>query len=121
MPFSGFHASLPHPSSLPAGLFPSCSPTSAPRVDQARAVPRPLHRRPLSGCRLSRRTVQAASPVYWPWSPFLPAPSRLRPAFAGLVVPCDHPTPLVPSPSRPFVLDGYRFLGGGREVSPGKS
>jgi hypothetical protein len=89
-----------------------------------RTDPHPLRRRPLAGCRLSRETVQAVLPVGWPWSPSLPAATlRLGPAFAGLPVLRNHPTPLVPLPCRPFVLHSYRrdFRDGGREVSPGKN
>lgn len=98
------------PSSSPARRFPSCPPTSAPRSAQSVVGHAPLRRRPLSGCRLSRRTVRAVLPVGWPWPPSLPAQQqRLGPAFAGLPVLRGHPTPLVPSSSRSFVLDDYRL------------
>ncbi len=115
---------LPHASSSPARHSFSCFATSAPRAVEAQIGPRPLRRRPLAGCRLSRETIQVVLPVGWPWSPFLPAAcQRLRPTFVGLVVLCDHPTPLVPWSCRPFVLHDYRprSRGGGREVSPGKN
>src|SRR6266849_2368357 len=123
MPSTGSHARQLPPSSLPTRLVRRCLPTSATRALQAGVGPCPFRRRPLSGCRLSRKTFPAALSVHWPWSPSLPAPyssARLGPSFDGFPVPRDHPTSLVPSPSRPFVLDGYHPLGGGREISLGK-
>jgi hypothetical protein len=105
--FSDFLPLPPPQSSCPARSSLPRSPTSAPRSAQTGVGPHPLGRRPLSGCRLSRKTIQAALPLRWPWSLSLPAFQRLGPAFAGLPVLCDHPTPLVPSSSRPFVLDEY--------------
>jgi hypothetical protein len=105
--FSDFLRLLPPPSSLLARSSLPRSPTSAPRSAQVRVGPHPLGRRPLSGCRLSRKTIRVALPLRWPWSLSLPAFQRLGPAFADLPVLCNHPTPLVPSSSRPFVLDEY--------------
>src|SRR6266852_6409371 len=123
MPSTGSHARQLPPSSLPTRLVRRCLPTSATRALQAGVGPCPFRRRPLSGCRLSRKTFPAALSVHWPWSPSLPAPyssARLGPSLDGFPVPRDHTTSLVPSPSRPFVLDGYHPLGGGREISLGK-
>ena len=112
---------MPAVPSLLASSFPSCPATSAPRSLQTLVSRHPLRRRPLSGCWLSRGTVRAVLPICWPWSPSLLALlRRLGPPFDGLPVLRDHPTSLVPSPSRPFVLDGYR-LRGGREISHGKN
>ena len=77
-PLSGCTRSPPPPSSSAAATLSSWSPTSAPRTAQARAGPCPLRRRPLAGCRLSRRTVAAVLPVHWPWSPSLPAATARR-------------------------------------------
>lgn len=97
-----------------------CLPTLAPHVASWRVGPSELRRRPLAGWRLSRQTVLAGLPLGWPWSLSLPASRRLGPAFAGLPVLCDHPTPLVSSSSRPFVLDEFRSrcLAAGAERPP---
>jgi hypothetical protein len=68
---------------------------------------------PLSGCRLSRKTVQVVLPVHWPWLPSLPTPEeRLEPPFGSLAVLRSHPTVLVPWPSRLHVLEGCRWRPG---------
>src|SRR3954470_12121788 len=109
MPPSGLLRSSPPPSSSLAGRSGWCLPTSAPVVALGRLGP-PLHSgRPLAGFRLSRETVPVDLPCHWPWSPSLPAGSpRLGPPFGGLPGRCDHPTPLVSSSPRPFVLGDFR-------------
>jgi hypothetical protein len=84
--------------------------TSAPHTGLGvRVGPAQSRERPLAGCRLSRETDSVGLPVHWPWSPSLPARGeRLGPPFDGLPVLRDHLTPLVSSPSRLSVLDGYR-------------
>ena len=89
-------------------------PVSAPAVAPLRAVGCPEET--VSSCLACSLAVVAFPPR--------DSRPRLGPPFGGLPVLRDHPTPLVPSPSRPFVLGDYRrrpTRRGGREVSPGKN
>src|SRR6266540_4247258 len=110
-------------SSSRAGPFSSCSATSAPRALGAGVGPGPSRRRPLSGCRLSRRSVRAAFPLWLAVTAFPPPATSLRVTTAfrrpcGTTRSSDSSRPFAICP---FVLSGYRLFRGGREVSPGKN
>ncbi len=110
-------------SSSRAGPFSSCAATSAPRALGAGVGPGPSRRRPLSGCRLSRRSVRAAFPLWLAVTAFPPpaASPWVTTAFrrpCGTTRSSDSSRPFAISP---FVLSGYRLFRGGREVSPGKN